>query len=160
MDYEVEKRISDMTGIFSGPIIVYPGGWSDTVPQWLKKAITLERLAMNMKTLKGEEATGTDAECCAYLYTASLTIPLDSDWSEIYLYVSTKSYEQWNDQAKMPEDVAVNSLNDYQLNELNKLKRWIYQKRCKDRKETGKLIARQNREAEIIKEQKKYSNVI
>ena len=124
-----------MVGVFSGPIIVYPGGWGDTLPQWLKNAVTLERLAMNMKALKGEEATGTDAECCAYLYTASLTTPLDNDWTQIYLYVSTKSYEQWNNQAKMPDDVAVNSLSDYQLNELNKLKRWIYQKRCKERKD-------------------------
>ena len=39
----------------------------------------LERLAMNMKALKGEERTGTDVEACAYLMTASLTQPLGHD---------------------------------------------------------------------------------
>jgi hypothetical protein len=37
---------------------------------------------MNMKALKGEEMTWTDAEACAYLYTASLTAPMDSGWLE------------------------------------------------------------------------------
>ena len=62
----VEKGISEIVGCLSDPIIVFPGGWGDTLPEWLKTAITLERLAMNMKALKGEEMTGTDAEACAY----------------------------------------------------------------------------------------------
>ncbi len=40
------------------------------MPDWLKNAITLERLEMNMRALKGEDMIGTDAEACAYLYTA------------------------------------------------------------------------------------------
>jgi hypothetical protein len=32
-----------------------------------------------MKTLKGKEPTGTDAEAYAYLMTVSLTQPLDTD---------------------------------------------------------------------------------
>ena len=36
-------------------------------------------LAMNMRALKGEEMTGTEAEACAYLYTAALTNPMDHD---------------------------------------------------------------------------------
>ncbi|GAJ18593.1 unnamed protein product, partial [marine sediment metagenome] len=43
-------------------------------PEWLKTAITLERLVMNMKALKGELPTGTDAEACAYMMTAAPTI--------------------------------------------------------------------------------------
>jgi len=69
----VEKGISEIVGVFTDPILVFPGGWGDTLPEWLKNAITLERLAMNMRTLKGEEMTGTDAEACAYLYTAALS---------------------------------------------------------------------------------------
>ncbi len=75
----IEKGISDIVGVFTDPIIVFPGGWGDSLPDWLKTTITLERLGMNMKTLKGEEMTGTDAEACAYLYTASLTQPMDHD---------------------------------------------------------------------------------
>ncbi len=46
---------------------------------------------MNMKALKGEEMTGTDAEACAYLMTLSLTQPMDSDWTQIYLYVASQA---------------------------------------------------------------------
>ncbi|GAI89077.1 unnamed protein product, partial [marine sediment metagenome] len=92
-DKTVEKGISEIVGVFCDPIIVMPGGWGDTLPEWIKTAITLERLMMNMKVLKGEEMTGTDAEACAYLYTASLTAPMDHDWSQIYLYIATKVYE-------------------------------------------------------------------
>ena len=54
----VEKGISDIVGALSDPIIVFPGGWGDTLPEWIKTAITLERLEMNMRAPKGEEMTG------------------------------------------------------------------------------------------------------
>ena len=76
---ELDKGISEIVGAICDPIIVMPGGWGDTLPDWLKSAITLERLIENIKVIKGEEMTGTDAEACAYLYTASLTAPLDHD---------------------------------------------------------------------------------
>ncbi len=43
------------------------------MPDWIKGAITLERLVMNMRVLKGEEPTGADAEALAYMYPAPLT---------------------------------------------------------------------------------------
>jgi hypothetical protein len=42
---------------------------------------------MNMKALKGEEMTGTDAEAYAYLYTASLTQPMGHDYGIMMGYV-------------------------------------------------------------------------
>ncbi len=88
----IEKGISDLVGCLTDPVIVFPGGWGDTLPEWLKTAITLERLEVNMGALKGEEMTGTDAEACAHLYTAALTQPMDHDWGQIYLYIATKIY--------------------------------------------------------------------
>jgi hypothetical protein len=88
----VERGISAIVGCLTDPIIVFPGGWGDILPEWLKTAITLERMADNLKAIKGGEPTGTDAEACAYLNTASLTAPMDNDWSQIYLYVATKTY--------------------------------------------------------------------
>jgi len=107
----IEKGISDIVGVFTDPIIVFPGGWGDTLPEWLKNAITLERLEMNMKALKGEEMTGTDAESCAYLYTAALTNPMDHDWGQIYLYIATQTYRRWG-KNEMPGDIAVDSLRE------------------------------------------------
>ena len=92
---QVEKGISEIVGALTDPIIVFPGGWGDTLPDWLKNAITLERLAMNMKALKSEEMTGTDAEACAYLYAAALTQPMDHGWGQIYLYIATQTYRRW-----------------------------------------------------------------
>ena len=45
----------------------------DSLPEWLKTAITLERMIGDMKALKGEELTRADAKACAYLMTLSLT---------------------------------------------------------------------------------------
>jgi hypothetical protein len=118
---QIEKGISDIVGALTDPIIVFPGGWGDTLPEWLKNAITLERLALNMKALKGEETTGTDTEACAYLYTASLTAPLDHDWTQIYLYIANKVYKAHR-QGEVPEDIRVESLSKDQEVDLQRLK--------------------------------------
>ena len=150
----MEKGISDIVGVFKDPIIVFPGGWGDTLPEWLKTAITLERLVENMKPHKGEEMTGTDAEACAYLNTASLTQPMGHDWAQIYLYITTKVYEKWRTKesgVKMPEDIRVESLNDYQMGELKRLKEWIYKKRTDVRLEHARDYQRQQREEEVAR---------
>jgi hypothetical protein len=142
---QLEKGISDIVGVFTDPIIVFPGGWGDTLPEWLKNAITLERLAMNMKALKGEEMTGTDAEACAYLFTAALTNPMDHDWGQIYLYIATQTYRRWG-KNEMPTDIAVDSLNDEQMRDLNRLKEWLYRKRTQIRLDRDRAERRQKRE--------------
>ena len=148
---QIDKGISDIVGALTDPIIVFPGGWGDTLPEWLKNAITLERLAMNMKALKGEEMTGTDAEACAYLYTASLTQPPDHDWAQIYLYIAGKVYQMWRTKesgVEVPEDIRVETLNDDQTRDLNRLKEWIYRQRTKIRLERDRVERRQKREDE------------
>jgi len=147
----IEKGISEIVGVFTDPILVFPGGWGDSLPEWLKNAITLERLGMNMRALKGEEMTGTDAECCAYLYTASLTQPMDHDWTQIYLYIAGKAYGQWRTKESgvtMPEDIRVETLNDEQMRDLNRLKEWLYQKRTTVRLDRERAERRQKKEDE------------
>ena len=151
MNRTMEKGISDIVGCLTDPIIVFPGGWGDTVPEWLKTAITLERMIGNMKVLKGDESTGTDAEACAYLMTVSLTQPVDSDWTQIYLYVAGKTCKRWN-KSEVPADIAVESVTDYQLAELNRLKAWLYRQRIKARTEKDRVQRRQEKEnAEMLK---------
>jgi hypothetical protein len=150
----IEKGISDIVGVFTNPILVFPGGWGDTLPEWLKEAITLERLVMNMKALKGEEMTGTDAEACAYLYTAGLTAPMDSDWTQIYLYIANQVYSRHRSKEsgfEVPEDIRVDSISDYQAGELRRLKDWIYRQRTKIRLERGRVERRQKKEEEASK---------
>jgi hypothetical protein len=153
-DAILDKGISDIVGVFFDPIIVFPGGWGDTLPEWLKHSITMERLVMNMKALKGEEMTGTDAEACAYLYTASLTQPMDHDWGQIYLYVAGKVYKGWRSKdsgVEFPDDIRVESLTKEQENDLNRLKEWIYRTRTRARQEKDRAERRQQKEEEAAK---------
>ena len=138
----VEQGISEIVGVFTDPIIVFPGGWGDTLPEWLKAAITLERLIENIKALKGEEMTGTDAEACAYLYTAGLTAPMDHDWGQIYLYIAGKTYQR-HKQGELPEDIKVDSLRDDQVADLNRLTAWLYRKRTDIRLDRDRAERRQ-----------------
>ena len=143
--------IGDLVGTLTDPIIVYPGGWGDSLPEWLKNAIVLERLVENMKASKGEQPTGTDAESCAYLNTASLTAPMDNGWSQIYLYMAGKTYSRWH-RSEMPDDIRVDSVNDQQIADLNRLKDWLYRQRISARMEKDRAERRQRRgEAESEK---------
>ena len=150
MSKNANSMIEDLVGTLTDPIIVYPGGWGDSLPEWLKNAITLERLTENMKGTKGEQPTGTDAEACAYLNTASLTAPMDGDWSQIYLYVAGKTYTRWQ-KSEMPDDIRVDSLNNQQMMDLNRLKEWLYRRRSTARQETERAERRQQKEEEAGK---------
>jgi hypothetical protein len=143
----IEKGISDIVGVFTDPILVFPGGWGDTLPDWLKQAVTLDRLMMNVQALKTGHMTGTDAEACAYLMTVSLTQPMDSDWSEIYLYVAGKTYSR-HKQGGLPEDIRVESLRDDQVRDLDRLKAWLYRQRAQARADRDRGERRQQREEE------------
>ncbi len=147
MARNIDSMIDDLVGTLTDPIIVYPGGWGDSLPEWLKNAITLERLAENIKATKGEQPTGTDAEACAYLNTASLSAPMDNDWSQIYLYVAGKSYTRWQ-KSEMPDDIRVDSLSNEQMADLNRLKVWLHSRRTTARQETERAERRQRKELE------------
>lgn len=138
MRHRIDEQIDNLVGALTDPIIVMPGGWGDTLPEWIKNQITLERLAGNMKTLKGAKPTATDAEACAYLYTASLEAPIDSDWTQIYLYVAGKVVSRAKD-TQIPDDIKVDSLNDYQMELLKDLKDWLYEHRIKVRQERRRV---------------------
>ena len=145
MNKTAEQGIYDIVGCLTDPIIVFPGGWGDTLPDWLKEAITLERMMGDMKALKGKEPTGTNAEACAYLLTVSLTQPMGSDWTQIYLYVASQTYKR-SGKGEMPTDIAVDSISDYQIGELNRLKSWLYHQRVKARQEKDRAERRQEKE--------------
>ncbi len=146
---QLEKGISDIVGVFTDPIIVYPSGWEDTMPDWIKSRITLDRLFMNMKALKGEEMTGTDSEALAYMYPASLAFPLDHDWAQIYLYLASKVCPL--EGKEVPEDIKVDELNRNQMDDLNRLKAWIYQKRITVRLDRDRAERRQKKEEEAAR---------
>lgn len=157
VDKEISDGISNIVGAICDPIIVFPGGWGDSLPEWLKTAITLERLIMNMRVIKGEEMTGTDAEACAYLYTASLTQPMGHDWTQIYLYIAGKVYEKQRTPQSgvtMPEDIRVDLITDDQMRDLNRLKAWIYRRRTTARQDSDRSDRRQKRNEEADRKER------
>ena len=109
---------------------------------------------MNIRAHRGEEMTGTDAEVCAYLHTACLTQPIDSDWTQIYLYVANQVYSRHRTKesgVQFPEDIQVKSLSDYQMGELRRLKGWIYERRTQAKQERDKAERRGKREEEATR---------
>jgi len=145
---KTERWVDDIVGALFDPIIVMPGGWGDDLPQWLRTRVTLERLGENIVALReGRELTATDAEAACYLFTASLTAPMDHDWTEIYLYVAGGEMKD-----KMPEDIKVESLTESQWRDLKQLKDWIYGQRLKHRKEKARGERRKVREEAEAKE--------
>ena len=46
----------------------------------------------------------------------------------------------------MPADIAVDSISDYQIGELNRLKSWLYHQRVKARQEKDRAERRQEKE--------------
>ena len=132
---KVDGWIDDLVGALFDPIIVMPGGWGDDLPEWLRTRVKLERLIENMQALnEHRELTATDAEADCYLFTASLTAPIGSDWTQVYMYLvgmETK-YEM---KTEMPKDLKVETLTESQWRDLRQLKTWIYQQRVKHRKE-------------------------
>ncbi len=140
------KWISDIVGALFDPIIVYPGGWGDTLPEWVKSQITMERLIENMKPSIGEKPTGTDAEATAYLMSASLSQPMSSDWAQIYLHVAGKTMQKFN-KVEVPADIQVETITDAQIKKLKDLKDWIYRTRVKHRQERDRAEKRQEKDA-------------
>ena len=149
MDKTMEKGISEIVGVFTDPIIAWPGGWMDSIPEKVKQQITIERLVMCMRANKGEEPTGTDAEALAYMYPRTLEAPLDRGWVDIYLYLGTKVMAGTG--AEIPEDIRKDSLDDEQMRDLNRLKAWIYQKRIEARLGRDRAGRRQKIEEEADK---------
>lgn len=103
-----------------------------------------------MKANKDKQPTGTDAEACAYLNTASLAMPIDNDWSQVYLYVAGKTYTRWR-KGEIPKDIRVDSLTEHQIASLNRLKEWLYYRRTTARQEAKKAEKWQQKEVEAAK---------
>lgn len=96
--------------------------------------------------------TGTDAEALAYLMPASLETPMDRDWADIYLYVSTKVCDESG--MEVPKDIRVEELSDYLMHKLNHLKAWIYQKRINARLDRDRDDRRQKKEEAVTQREK------
>ena len=139
---KVDGWIETSVGALCDPIIVYPSGWEDTLPDWIKPQITLERLIMNMKvTREGKGVPVGDTEALAYIYPRTLDSPMTEQWTRIYMYVFNQAMKM--KKTEVPEDLKTEHLTDYDMQQLDDLKRWIYQKRVDHRKEKARARRQQ-----------------
>ena len=126
-------EIAEIVGALCDPLIVFPGtGWEESIPQALKDRLPLDRLAHNMMCLQGKARwdEACDLEALLYLFPATLAFPVSEQWTRIYLYLGTKVMGD-----KIPEDIRQESLSDYDMEELRRLKRWIRNQKVKARTE-------------------------
>lgn len=122
----IEQVIQEIVGIFKDPVVLYPGGWEDSLPPALWERIRLERLIQQMKAKGKKIEEATDAEAMAYLYSVSLVGPIGDDWARIYM---------WLGRDLLPEEgFAPKSLSTDEQRQLDHLKRWIYKQKTAGRK--------------------------
>jgi hypothetical protein len=159
-DRQVDGWIDDVVGAFCDPIIVMPGGWGEDLPEWLRKRVTIERLGENIIALnEHRDVTATDAEAACYLFTASLSAPIGSDWTQIYLYVAGGEMKD-EVKAEMPADIKVEALTEYQWRELKQLKYWIYQQRVKHRRDKKRELRQEESQVEDEKTDELKTEVV
>ncbi len=133
-----EKSIDALVGAMTDPIIVWPGGWGDSVPDSLKGDITIYRLGQLMK---GEEGVATWPEVCAYLMTVTLERPVSSEWVRIYMYAMTQYKPDL-----MTEDLRRDHLEDQEMRMLTEFRQWLWNARVKARLERQRAERRQAKE--------------
>jgi len=142
--------IDDLVGALCDPIIVYPSPWKEDLPDWIKPQITMERLIMNMKVIKEGGVPVGDTEALAYMFPRTMEAPMSEQWFRIYMYVFNGAMKF--KKTEVPGDLKSEKLSDYDMQELDDLKRWIYDRRVKNRKEKQLGERRQAKEEAEAKE--------
>ena len=129
--FDLDKSIRGLVGALSDPIIVMKGFESETIPDWLRTRIKMERI-LEEDSMK---PTGSDAEALAYLMTASLAAPITHDAAYIYGYLMDKEVKTQgiNNMAQISK--WVQPLTEDQKRQLEKLKADIYRDRKKGQAE-------------------------
>ena len=82
-------------------------------------------MAKSLECVQNEIATEFDA--LIFLYTASLCVPFNTTWVNIYMYLFRKYLPSFADAAKLP----VVNLDAFEKSELEKLRKWIFKQQVK-----------------------------
>jgi hypothetical protein len=137
---QVDSWIQDLVGALTDPIIIYPSPWGDDIPQNLKEQIPLERLIMNMKVLhEGKGVPVGDLEALVYIFPRTMEAPMTDEQMHIYIHCFNKAMEFMH--MEVPEDLKQKKweeLNNYEMGILDGLKRFIWDRRVKARKERAR----------------------
>ncbi len=146
---KIERNIERLVEVFTAPTIVWPGGWEDTIPQWMRDQVTIERL---IKAAAPEDGLATDIEAAIYLYTTVLCQMVDHDWVQVYLYLCSKAVKTKG--TEVPEDIKVDKITDDQRRQLDELKRFIKRSQRKQLDEKRRAERKEEREERAAKRDK------
>jgi hypothetical protein len=140
MPYRKTDDIDRLARAFTDPLVVFDVGWADTLPEWIKHQITIERMGRLYKG--GNDDYATDAEALAYLYCAGLSVPMNHDWTNIYLYLAGSYMQKRGNEVYewIPKE-----LSEYEHSELSELKYRIRQTQKKAVREKERIGRSQNR---------------
>ncbi len=146
---QVDSWIDDLVGALCDPVIVFPaGGWENDLPDWIGPQIKLERLIMNMKVMHEGGVPVGDTEALAYIFPRTMESPMSEQWLRIYMYVFNKAMAM--KKVEVPEDLKSETLSNYDMQQLNDLKRFIYAKRVQHRKEKARTMKQETKEAKEL----------
>lgn len=120
-------------------LIVGSRSWADIIPEWILKEVEFERVTISLINLSGKakledhEQVG-DAEVVAYLCPASMEAPMDRDYAEIYIYLSSSlmvktKRSKKEDLPKEFQEALEKGLTDYQNSLLKDLRCKIFRAR-------------------------------
>lgn len=130
-----EKKLTDaklkrLAHVFTDPIIVFRGAEADITDE-IHHKIRIHRLKalMNADELT-EEAT--DYEAMIYIMTTTFCQPPSNLWFNIYAYLFSKLYPGHAKEIGFDTERKLNIQENY---ELQRLKRWIFRRQAKARKE-------------------------
>jgi hypothetical protein len=156
MKMNEEAKFKSLMSCLFSPIITWPSYRIDDIPKDLLDDVRLERMVNMMKNMKnGEEVKeATDVEALIYLYTASLSMPLDDEWTEIYLWLTKKHLEK--NKKELPDFLKeIGELDEYERELLSELKRWIYnaqQKHFNNKYKEFKIESKEVNEEQLKKQ--------
>ena len=133
-NFDLDKSIRGLVGALADPIIVMKGFESEPIPDWLRTRIKLERILEE----NSAHPTGTDAEACVWLMTASLAYPITHDAAYIYGYLMDKEMKTQGNNNLGIVSALVRPLTEDQKRQLERLKADIYRDRKKGQAELDK----------------------
>ncbi|KKR09570.1 MAG: hypothetical protein UT35_C0002G0020 [Candidatus Yanofskybacteria bacterium GW2011_GWD1_39_16] len=98
-------------------------------PEKLLNEVKSERMINGLIEMAKPELkskTVGDAECLAYIMPQTGRVPLNHKWVNIYLYLAGNILQRWK--IEVPKELKV-VLGEDEITRMNKMKRWIYDKR-------------------------------
>jgi hypothetical protein len=140
---EPQKSIEDLVVEMMRPIIV----WNADNPESLKNRIITDRMIQLMK--EGRTEMATYSEVVYYMMPRTQEAPLDGDWVNIYCWAGKQFMGD-----KMPDDIAPKELTRQQKDDLDRLRRWIWQRSVNALKKIERAEKREEKARQRVLDEK------